>query len=302
VGAWHGGRLSMYTGAKLVLQDRWDPEAALSLVEEHGCVFTAAATPFLKDLVDAPWPQDRPKLAPLRYFLCGGAPVPPALVEQALEQTPHTFVTVLWGMTEGGVTTSVPGDNPVHTARLAGKPLPGLELKIIDALGQPAEQGELVMRGPGVFVGYLGQEDLFAESLTEDGFFRTGDLARIEPNGYLSLTGRLKDIIVRGGVNISPVPIENALAAHPQVQRVAVIGTPDPRLGERICAVVVTEDGVALDLDDVNRWLTERGLSKRLLPERLVQVPEMPATPAGKIRKVDLRLQVKDLRPDLVTQ
>lgn len=293
VGAWHGGRLSLFSGATLVLQDRWDPERALELVDTYECAFTAAATPFLKDLVDAAWDGDRPKLAPLRNFLCGGAPVPPSLVEQALEQAPHTFVTVLWGMTEGGVTTSVPGDDPVRTARLAGKPLPGLEIATIGADGERAERGELVMRGPGVFVGYLGQEDLYTDSLTEDGFFRTGDLATIEPDGYLALTGRLKDLIVRGGVNLSPVPIEDAISAHPLIRRVAVVGMPDPRLGERICAVVVIDERAELGLEELNAWLLEQGLSKRLLPERLIAMPELPATAAGKIRKNDLRKQLE---------
>jgi non-ribosomal peptide synthetase component E (peptide arylation enzyme) len=147
------------------------------------------------------------------------------------------------------------------------------------------------MRGPGVFVGYLGQPDLYRSLLTVDGFFRTGDLARVGDDGYVRITGRLKDLIIRGGVNISPVPVEDALAGHPRVNRVAVIGEPDPRLGERICAVVVAR-GDPPDLAEVHAWLQERGVPKRMWPESLHAVQEMPTTAAGKIRKVDLRNQL----------
>lgn len=286
VGAWHGGRLALFTGANLVLQDAWDPVRGLELVDEHRCAFTAAATPFLKDIVDAEWPAGRPKLASLKSFLCGGAPVPPSLLEQARAQAPHTFVTVLWGMTEGAGTTCTPESTPEQLTSTAGAPLPDLELTILEP--DDSGVGELAMRGPGVFVGYLGQQDLYRSSVTDDGYFRTGDLATIGDDGYLRLNGRLKDIIIRGGVNISPASIEDAIAAHPAVRRVAVIGESDERLGERICAVIVPK-GTPPTLEELVDWLTERGVSRRKLPESLVVVDEMPVTAAGKIRKVDLR-------------
>ena len=294
VGAWHGGRLAMFTGAELVLQDHWDPALALALIREHGCGFTAAATPFLKDLLDAPATEPGNKLAGLRTFLCGGAPVPPTLLELAAEQSPDTFVSVLWGMTEGGVTTCLPGDPPQRIVDSGGTGLPGLELRTLDAAGRmipSGAEGELVMRGPGVFVGYLGQDDLYRELLTEEGFFRTGDLARLGEDGYLRITGRLKDLIIRGGVNISPLPLENALAAHPAVRRVAVIGVPDDRLGERICAVVEADDTMP-ELADLLTWLQERNVPRRHWPERLCRVGGMPQTAAGKIRKIELRERV----------
>lgn len=287
VGAWHGSRLSLFTGAHLVLQEAWHPATALRLVDEHRCEFTAAATPFLKDLVEVPW--DGPKFASVRNFLCGGAAVPESLMERAADELPETFVTVLWGMTEGGVTTCIAGSTLEQRAVTAGIGLPGLELATIgpDGALDPAG-GELVMRGPGVFVGYLGQEQLYAESLTVDGYFRTGDLATVDEDGYLHLTGRLKDLIVRGGVNISPVRLENALAAHPAIRSVAVVGVPDDRLGERICAVIVPQ-GQAPTLPELVTFLEEGGLPKRLMPERLEIREELPTTAAGKIRKVDVR-------------
>jgi len=291
VGAWHGARLSLFVGATLVVQDEWNPARALELIAEYGCQFTAAATPFLKDIIDVPWSSDEPKLSSLRSFLCGGAPVPPSLLEAAAAQAPQTFVTVLWGMTEGTGTTCVPESTADQLTNTAGKPTPNIQLRIVEPDDSGA--GELVMRGAAVFVGYLGQEDLYQDLLTDDGWFRTGDLARIDDDGYLRLTGRLKDLIIRGGVNISPVPIEDVIAAHPAVRRVAVIGEPDERLGERIRAVIVP-NGTPPTLSELVAWLRERGLSERKLPESLVVIEEMPVTAAGKIRKADLRRSLEE--------
>ena len=294
VGAIHGARLCLHTGAPLILQDRWDPAQALATVAEHGCEFTAAATPFLKDLVDAEG-DGADKLAPLRWFLCGGAQVPPALMERALAAFPHTRITVLWGMTEGGLTTCTrdsPRDKVLHSTGIG---LPGLELRTLDARGEvtpPGVEGELAMRGPGVFTGYYGQDSLYESLLTPDRFFRTGDLARIDSNGYVHITGRAKDLIIRGGVNLSPVPIEDALSAHPGVHAVAVIGYPDDRLGERICAAVVANGAAPVDHESLLRFVRERGLPKAMWPELVRTVAELPRTAAGKVRKQDLRARI----------
>ena len=289
VGAIHGARLSMFLGAPLILQDQWNALTALDLVARHRAAFTAAATPFLADLAEAEWYGAEPKLGPMRSFLCGGAQVPPVLLRRCRTEFPNTFVTPLWGMTEGGLTTCVAGSTNEQVENTVGVGLPGLELRTLDADMRLRTEGsgELVMRGPGVFNGYYGQPELYAEHIIGDGFFRTGDLARIDPDGYVSITGRRKDLIIRAGVNISPVETENAIAAHPDVVGVAVIGWPDERLGERICAVV--QAGAPLDLDDVIAYCELQGLPKRYRPERLVQVDHFPRTAAGKIRKQQLR-------------
>ncbi|WP_419946688.1 AMP-binding protein [Candidatus Poriferisodalis sp.] len=289
VGAIHGARLSLLLGAPLILQDEWDASGALDLVARHRADFTAAATPFLLDLVNAEWRGCEPKLASMRSFLCGGAQVPPALIRRSGTELPNTFVTPLWGMTEGGLTTCVTSSTKTQIENTVGVGLPGLELRVLDAgMGLHASgDGELVMRGPGVFNGYYGQPELYGEHLIDDGFFRTGDLARIDSDGYVSITGRHKDLIIRGAVNISPVETENAIAAHPDVVGVAVIGWPDERLGERICAVV--QAGLPLDFDEVVGFCAEQGLPQRYWPERLMQVDQFPRTAAGKIRKHQLR-------------
>jgi acyl-CoA synthetase (AMP-forming)/AMP-acid ligase II len=281
----------MWTGGPLVLQQSWNPDEALALVDEHRAVFTAAATPFLADLLDADWPHEHPKLSTLRWFLCGGAQVPPALVRRSSTEFPDTFMTPLWGMTEGGLTTCL-GDASTSTQleETVGVGLPDLEIRVLDDDGVLRETGtgELVMRGPGVFIGYLGQVDLYRELLTSEGFFRTGDIATIDADGYIAITGRVKDLIIRGGVNISPVMTENTLAAHPAVKGVAVIGWPDERLGERLCAVVVAP-GDRPTLEELIGFCEAEGLERRFHPERLVTVDEFPRTAAGKIRKQQLR-------------
>ncbi len=212
-------------------------------------------------------------------------------MDHTREEFPNTRVTVLRGMTEGGLATCAT-DSPWEKFRsTCGIGLPGLEFRILDKAGSPlpaGSEGELAMRGPGVFVGYAGQDNLYRESLTNDAFFRTGDLGTLDQDGYLRITGRLKELIIRGGVNVSPVPIEDAIAAHPSVVSVAVVGASDPRMGERICAVIEAK-GPRLGLEELSEFLLDRGLPKFHCPEQLLYVDAMPRTPAGKIRKVDLR-------------
>jgi len=294
VGTIHGARLSLYNGSPLVLQEVWNPEEALNMIHEYNCVFTAAATPFLKDLLEVNWHSDKPKLAPMRWFLCGGAQVPQTLMERVEKEFPKTFVTLLWGMTEGGLTTSLSNSPSEKILTTAGIGLPGLEMRILDSEGEMltnGEVGELVIRGPGVFIGYYGQSDLYKSLITSEGYFRTGDLATLDESGYLRITGRLKDLIIRGGVNISPVPIEDAMSSHPDISGVAVIGYPDERMGELLCAVIIPKKGIP-SLESLNNFLREKGIPKYHCPELLRIVDKFPSTPAGKIRKAVLKEQI----------
>ncbi len=169
--------------------------------------------------------------------------------------------------------------------------MPGVTLEAVTSDGAVAPRGtdgEIVMRTPSLFLGYIGQDEMYRESFTPDGWFRTGDTGIVDEAGYLRLTGRVKDLIIRGGVNISPVEIEYALAGHPQIARVAVVGSPDDRLGERICAVIQPR-GTAPEFEDLLAWLTDNGVPRRLWPESIRVIDGMPETPAGKIRKNVLR-------------
>jgi cyclohexanecarboxylate-CoA ligase len=199
-------------------------------------------------------------------------------------------------MTENGaVTMTRLHDDPRRAVETDGCALPGVEVTVLDAAGNEApagEPGRLVVRACSNFGGYLKRPHLNAT--TDDGWFDTGDIARIDEHGYIRLTGRSKDVIIRGGENIPVVEIENLLYRHPAVSQVAIVAVPDERLGERACAVVVPKVGAAFTFDEMIDFLTGQQVAKNYLPERLVLLDAMPATPSGKIQKFKLRELVSD--------
>jgi cyclohexanecarboxylate-CoA ligase len=293
VGFTHALRMTLSIGGSIVLLEYWDAGRALAAIHRERCTFMAAATPFLMDMVRHPALGQYESLPSLRLFLCGGATVPEQLRRDARAKLPHTFISPLWGMTECGGVTTCPFDAPeeklIHTD---GLPCGAMELKVTDALGNrlpTGVDGELMVRGPMVARGYLGQPQLTAEHFLADGFFRTGDQARIDADGYVTITGRIKDLIIRGGVNISPVEIENVLFTHPKIANAAVVAMPDPRLGERACAFVVLKTASMLTLAEVQQWMAAAGVAKPKWPERLERVDALPMTSSGKIQKFRLR-------------
>jgi glutaryl-CoA dehydrogenase/cyclohexanecarboxylate-CoA ligase len=293
VGFTHCLRMAVAIGATLVLLDRWDPGRAIELIARERCTFTAAATPFLIDIVGEPALRRHGGLPSLRLFLCGGAPVPAQLAQAAREALPHTFTSPLFGMTECGGVTTCPFDAPREKLWTTdGLPCEGMELRVVDRDGAPlppGADGELLVRGPMVALGYLDQPGLTREHFLLDGFFRTGDQARLDADGYVKITGRIKDLIIRGGVNLSPVEIEDILFAHPHVANVAVVGMPDPRLGERVCAFIVPKPGASLTLGEAQAWMERAGVAKQKWPERIELVESFPVTPSGKVQKFRLR-------------
>jgi cyclohexanecarboxylate-CoA ligase len=173
-----------------------------------------------------------------------------------------------------------------------GLPVPGMELAVVDGDGAPVPagiEGDLLARGAAQFVGYFRRPQFTADAHTADGWFRTGDRATIDRDGYLAITGRTKDVIIRGGENIPVVEVENLLYTHPKIAGVAIVAMPDPRLGERACAVVVPREGQTLTLTEIVRFLEQHQLARQKFPERLELVSEFPTTPSGKIQKYKLR-------------
>jgi cyclohexanecarboxylate-CoA ligase len=293
VGFTHALRMTFTIGGSMTLLEYWDPARAIELLHQERCTYVAAATPFLIDMVAHPALKACGGLPAMRVFLCGGASVPEQLVRDAQVALPETFTSPLWGMTECGGVTTCPFDAPEEKLYTTdGLPCGGMELKVVDPGGHtlpPGADGELMARGPMVTRGYYRQPELTAESYLLDGFFRTGDQARMDSDGYVKITGRIKDLIIRGGVNISPVEIENVIFSHPKVANVAVVGMPDPRLGERSCAFVVAKDGQSLDLAELQNWMARVGVAKPKWPERVELVEELPTTPSGKVQKFRLR-------------
>lgn len=294
-GMLYGVRLPIQLGATGVYQDVWSNAEFVELVDRHRITYTSAATPFLHDTLNAP-NLDEHDLSSLRRFCCMGAPIPPAIVRAAQRRFPDLTVVGGWGQTENGlVTLGIPGDPPETIAERDGFPWPGMQLRVVDLDGRPlpaGAAGRLQVRGPFLFVGYARRLEM-TRDLFFDGFFDTGDLAYLDERGYLKLSGRTKDVIIRGGENIPVAYVENALYENPKVASVAVIGIPDPRLQERACACVVLRPGVdGFTFEEMKKFLGEKGVAKQYWPERLEVLDALPATASGKIQKYKLRQQV----------
>ena len=288
-GFMYGLMMPVVLGCPSVILDVWDAPTAISIVNTYGATFTMASTPFLADLTDTVASAGT-GVPSLSTFLCAGAPIPGPLVERAQANLGAAVVSA-WGMSENGATTTTMlDDDPSRAIETDGCPLPGVEVRIADDDGNTlltGEIGRLLTRGCSNFGGYLKRPHLNATDA--DGWFDTGDLARVDEKGYIRITGRSKDVIIRGGENIPVVEIENLLYRHPSVAQVAIVAYPDERLGERACAVIVAKPDTSIDFDGMIEFLTSERVAKNYLPERLEVLDAMPATPSGKIQKFKLR-------------
>lgn len=279
-------------GAKVVYIDIWDAEKAAQMISRERCSFMVSATPFLQWLVDSDISQ-KYDLSSMKNFVCGGAYIPPDLIERAPKAGIRAVRT--YGSTEcPTISLGSTEDPPEVTATTDGKIVPGYEVKIVNDDGKElpfGEEGEIIVKGPEVFIGYKDSE-LNKEAFDENGFFYTGDLGKLDENGYLTITGRKKDIIIRGGENISTKEIEDLLYAHPAIEQVAVVAMPDPVLGEKGCAYVKLAENQELTFEQMIEYLMEQKLAKQKLPERLEIIDEFPTTSTGKILKHELRRRI----------
>jgi acyl-CoA synthetase (AMP-forming)/AMP-acid ligase II len=281
----HGMRLAVYHGLKLVLQDIWDPFEGARLVSAEHCTHTLLATTFLRDLIGARR-AGADDVSSLRLFGCGGAPVTPGLVREAEEV--GIGCLRLYGATEVLVATwnrpASPLTKRLHTE---GPPLDGVELAVRDDGGRPlvGEPGELFVRSPSGCLGFFHDPVRTSMTFGDDGFIRSGDLGVLDEEGFFTIAGRKKEIIIRGGLNIAPREIEDLLADVQGVRQVAVVGLPDDRLGEITCACVVLEPNANLSLEAAVEHLKAAGLATFKLPQRLEIVDMLPTTATGKIRK-----------------
>ncbi len=292
-GFMYGLMMPIILRASVVLQDVWNPAKAAELVRQEGVTFTMASTPFLTDLTRAV--SETGAVPSLKIFLCAGAPIPGQLVEQA-RRTLGAKIVSAWGMTENGAVTLIRlEDDDILAFTTDGCALPGAEVRIIDAEGKtlpPGEIGRLVVRSCSNFGGYLKRPQW--NGTDADGWLETGDLARMDANGYIRISGRSKDVIIRGGENIPVVEIEALLYKHPAVSQVAIVAYPDERLGERACAVIVPKADQTIDFAAMTEFLKLQKLAAQYIPERLIVRDTMPATPSGKIQKFRLREMLRE--------
>ena len=288
-GFMYGLMMPIMLRARAVLQDIWEPTKAVEVIRDEKVSFTMASTPFLTDLTMNVTDSGN-SVPTLKTFLCAGAPIPGPLVEQARKAL-GTKIVSAWGMTENGAVTLIELDDDDERAFTTdGLPLPGVDLKVVDIddkVALPGESGKLYVRSCSNFGGYLQRPNW--NNTDSEGWFDTGDLAKMDSQGYIRITGRSKDVIIRGGENIPVVEIESLLYRHPSIAMVAIVAYPDERLGERACAVVVPKPEHSIDLETISNYLKAQKIAIQYIPERLEVLPAMPTTPSGKIQKFKLR-------------
>ncbi|BBZ52010.1 AMP-binding protein [Mycobacterium heidelbergense] len=284
---------ALLTGMRLALFEAFDPARTPLSIAAHNPTFLGTATPFFVGFLEAQRAHGRRPLFPsLRGCLAGGAPITAELGRRVRETFGVAGIANAWGLTEFPVATS-PSLSAVPDALdcTVGAPVPGVSVRVVDngEIELPAgREGELRLKGPQCFLGYA-DATLDTDAFDTDGWLRTGDLGLIDADGNVRVTGRIKDAIIRNAENVSALEVENALATHPAVADVAVIGVPDPRTGERVCAVVVPASVDGVSLESLVRHCRSRGLSRYKHPERLVIVDALPRNQFGKVIKKDLR-------------
>lgn len=292
-GFMYGLMMPILLKASAVLQDVWDPNRTVDLIRAEKVTFTMASTPFLTDLTRTVGESGK-QVPSLRSFLCAGAPIPGPLVEQAQAGLGAKIVSA-WGMTENGAVTLINLDDDDKLASTTdGCALPGVEVKVVNSDGTrlPAgTTGKLLVRACSNFGGYLKRPQW--NGTDAEGWFDTGDLAYITATGYIRISGRSKDVIIRGGENIPVVEVEALLYKHPAIAQVAIIAYPDERLGERACAVIVPRTGQTIDFAGMTEFLKSHKLAVQYIPEKLIVREAMPSTPSGKVQKFRLRDMLK---------
>ncbi|HAW2878629.1 TPA: medium-chain fatty-acid--CoA ligase [Escherichia coli] len=290
----HGVTAPFLIGARSVLLDIFTPDACLALLEQQRCTCMLGATPFVYDLLNLLEKQPT-DLSALRFFLCGGTTIPKKVAREC-QQRGIKLLSV-YGSTESSPHAVVNLDDPLsrfmHTDGYAAA---GVEIKVVDDARKtlpPGCEGEEASRGPNVFMGYFDEPELTARALDEEGWYYSGDLCRMDEAGYIKITGRKKDIIVRGGENISSREVEDILLQHPKIHDACVVAMPDERLGERSCAYVVLKaPHHSLSLEEVVAFFSRKRVAKYKYPEHIVVIEKLPRTASGKIQKFLLRKDI----------
>jgi cyclohexanecarboxylate-CoA ligase len=288
--------LPLINGGSTHVMAEWEPRRGLAEIARYRCSVSVTATTFIQMLLDVYDPAEH-DASSIRVWVSAGAPIPRAVVERARKVLPHAKILSLYGRSENlATTTCTVDDDPERSLVSDGAAMPYAEVQVVDELGEPVptgEEGDIAYRGPSHMLGYLGRPEETAALYTPAGFSRSGDLGRMDADGYVRVTGRTKDIIIRGGMNISAREIEDLLVEHRDVRAAAVVGMPDERLGERICCYVVAADPASPPtLAAIKTHLLDRGLAVQKAPERLELVDELPTTATGKIQKHLLRQDV----------
>jgi len=290
--------IACHFGSRTQLMEAWNAARAVELIDGLGITAMIGATPFLFELIQAAQAA-KTTLPSLVFFLCGGAAVPADLVARAYEAFPDCVTFRAFGSTECPLITQGVRGDPVRCGATDGR-VDDYEVKVVDEASRilpPGEEGEILARGPAMFVGYTDPKAT-EEAFDAEGYFRTGDLVRMSEDGVITVTGRKKDLIIRGGENLSAKEIEDALHAHPAVAEAAVFSMPHARLGEGVCAWIIPAGEARPDRAELAVWLKARGLAPQKWPERVDHVEALPKTPSGKVQKHILRRLIAERMAD----
>jgi cyclohexanecarboxylate-CoA ligase len=284
--------MALQTGCTHLMDEAVDPVETIRFLSEQRCTHAGTGTPFYLMYLAAQKNMNGPLFPDLKVCPGGGAPIAPAIHRRVVDELGGVGVASGWGLTEAPVLTNLDVNDPDEKlATSEGRAMPGVDLIAVGDDGvvcAPGEEGELRAKGPQVMIGYV-DASLDADAFDDSGYFRTGDLGIIDDEGFVAITGRLKDIIIRSGENISAKEVEDLLFDHPDVGDVAVIGLPNERTGEQVCAVVVPTGVDEPDVDTFASFLRDAGLRSQALPERVEVVESLPRNPAGKVLKRELQ-------------
>jgi 2,3-dihydroxybenzoate-AMP ligase len=283
-------------GGKVVMISSTRPKEILEAIETERVTTMILVVAQLQQIVDYP-DLNQYDLSSLQVIAGAGSHVPAELIKKIYERVRCKFYNV-FGMSEGPCAQTRFEDPDEVVFRTVGWPVcPYDEFKVIDSYGRdlpPGEEGDLVARGPCIFRGYYKAEGENQAAFTANGFFRTGDIATFDSDGRLIITGRKKDIIIRGGENISAKEVEELISSHPNVVQAVAVGMPDPILGERVCAYIKPNKNVTISFEEIISFLKEKKTSVLYLPERIEIIEEIPLTPVGKVDKIRLREEIKE--------
>ena len=285
----HGLITPLLLGGRVVLQQEFRAREAIEIMNNEGVTWSMGATPFIFDLLNCAEENDL-KFETLKLYICGGAPVPGTMVQRAHEH--GLILCECYGSTESCPHLAVPPEHCLEwNGNWSGVAFEGIEVKVVDEHGNEVPhgtQGEEISRGPHMFSGYLKNPEATAKDLNDDGWFFSGDLCIQDEEGRVKINGRKKEILIRGGINISANEVDNNLDGCPGVGAHATIGLPDDRLGERICTFIVQTGDVEPTLDSIAEYLDSIGVAKRLRPEHIEFIDAIPMTESGKVKRHQL--------------
>ncbi|OUC80275.1 AMP-binding protein [Gordonia lacunae] len=289
--------IPLLAGASTHVMAEWNPVQGLAEIEKFGCTAAVTATTFLQTLMAASDEHPEADLSSLRVWTCAGSPIPSSVVENAKAKLPGASILSLYGRSENlSTTTCTIEDDPLRAVTSDGAALPGAEVRVVGEDGYEVprgSEGDIAYRGPSHMIEYVNRPEDTAGLFTPEGFSRSGDVGVMTDDGYVRVTGRTKDIVIRGGMNISVREVEDKLADHPDLSALAVVGMPDEKLGEKVCCYVVAKPGHAAPaVEELREYLTSRGVAIQKTPERVIAIDELPMTATGKIQKHVLRKRI----------